>query len=79
MVEPTDADIKAALAWQRAHPEIAEQYCGQWVALGPKSVLAHGEDLKVVLAEAKRRGFAEPLLWKVPPRGILALWWLGNA
>ena len=79
MAELSDPKLTAALAWQRAHPEVANKFCGQWVAVGPHGVLSHGDDLKTVLAEAKGQGFHEPLLWKIPPRGVLALWWFRRA
>jgi hypothetical protein len=69
-----NAELEAALAWYRAHPKLLDQHRGKWVAIGPKGMLAHNNDVKKVLAQSKKRGFPHPLLYKVPPAGILALW-----
>jgi hypothetical protein len=66
--------VKGALAWFRSHHKSMQQYSGQWVAIGPKGVLMHHNDLKIVVAESKKKGFQQPLLYKVPPEGLLALW-----
>ena len=79
MAESSDSELTSTLAWQRAHPEITKKFCGQWVALGPDGVLSHGNNLKTVLAEARGQGFHEPLLWKIPPSGVLAFWWSRHA
>ena len=79
MAEPIESFLTAALTWQRAHPEAADEFPGQWVAIGPKGILAHGEELKVVRANAQKQGWTQPLLWKIPPKGILALWWFARA
>ena len=79
MAEPIESFLTAALTWQRAHPEAAKEFAGQWVAIGPKGILAHGEELRAVRNKAEKKGWAQPLLWKVPPKGILAFWWSASA
>ena len=68
------SELDGAIKWYRAHAESVGRHFGEWVAMGPNGVVAHGTDLKVVSGHAKKKGFAHPLLHKVPPEGILALW-----
>ena len=74
-----DLELAGAVAWHRSHPKAVAHYHGEWVAIGPVGVLARGEDLKNVLAESEMQGCEQPLLYKVPPKGILALWWMCDA
>lgn len=39
---------------------------GQWVAVTPSRLLAHGHDPKLVLKEARRKGVSSPILFRVP-------------
>ena len=66
--------VEGALTWFRSHHKTIERYPGQWVAVGPEGVLMHHKDIKLVMAESKKKGFQKPLLYKVPPKGLLALW-----
>jgi hypothetical protein len=68
------AELEAALAWYQAHSKLLYQHRDQWVAIGPAGVLAHNKDVKKVLARSRKLGFPQPLLFKVPPAGMLALW-----
>ena len=68
------SELDGAIKWYRAHAESVGRYFGEWVAIGPTGVVAHSTDLKEVSVQAKKKGFARPLLHKVPPKGILALW-----
>lgn len=74
MVTSKNPELEAALAWYHAHPKTLDQYSGEWVAIGSGGVLAHSKDVKEVLAASKKQGMRQPLLYKVPPAGILALW-----
>ena len=67
-------DLDAAFQWCRSNAEILRDYCGQWVAISPAGLLAYGYDLEEVLATSKSKGYARPLLYKVAPKAILALW-----
>ena len=74
-MEPNnDPDVLIAAQWYRANPSLADCYCGEWVAIGPDGIIAHGTDLKAVSGEAAILSAKKPLLFKVPPKGVLALW-----
>ena len=53
-----------AIDWTK----IYEKYKGLWVALkdDEKTVVASGETVKEVMEEAKKEGYQEPILFKVP-------------
>ena len=70
-----DLDLEVALLWYRSNPKVLAEYCGEWVAIGPEGVLAHGDDLKKVMVQSKRKGLPRPLLCKVPPKGMMAVQW----
>jgi hypothetical protein len=72
-------DLKAALMWYRSNAKVVADYCGEWVAISSHGILAHGKDLNEVMAASKKQGIVRPLLYKVPPQGILALWWASDA
>ncbi len=56
--------------WIAQHPEILAQYHERWIAVVGEQVVASGYDLTEVLEAAK--SFApDPLLFLVPPAGIL--------
>ena len=65
--------LQASLAWYRSNYKAVEHYPDQWVAICPEGVLTHHQDVKVVVAEYKKQGHEQPLLYKVPPEGILAV------
>jgi hypothetical protein len=69
------SELDTAIKWYRTHSESVSKYFGEWVAIGSQGVVAHGSDLKNVSDMSKKKGVARPLLYKVPPKGILALWW----
>ena len=73
------SEVDRALAWYRSNYKAVEHYSGQWVALSSDGVLAHGIDLEKVMIDSKNKGCDKPLLYKVPPDGILALWWSSYA
>jgi len=79
MDQEIKSGLQAALGWYRSNCDAVSQYSGQWVAIGSAGVLAHGYDLEVVMAASERKGYARPLLYKVPPQGILAMWWSSDA
>ena len=41
--------------WLIAHPEEAQKYAGEYIALVGESIVAHGKDFKAVLAAAETR------------------------
>ena len=79
MPKEDEPRVEGALAWFRSHHKTIQRYAGQWVAIGAEGVLMHHNDLKIVVAESKKKGFEQPLLYKVPPKGLLALWWSTDA
>lgn len=53
--------------WLVSHPEIGDEFSGEYIAVADTRVVAHGSDLKEVLAEAEKI-CEDPLIHKVPPR-----------
>jgi len=53
-----------AIDWTK----IYKKYKGLWVALkkDEKTVIASGEKIKEVIEKAKKKGYKEPILFKVP-------------
>lgn len=49
-----------------------KEYKGQWVALKDDevSVISNGKNLKKVVEQAHKKGFENPILFKVPPSNI---------
>lgn len=58
-----------AIDWTK----IYEKYKGLWVALkdDQKTVVASGKTVKEVMGKAQKRGFKEPILFKVPTEIVL--------
>lgn len=54
---------------KRDFTQIYKKYKGEWVALTPdeKSVVASGKTLKKILEEARVKGYAHPIVMKIPP------------
>jgi hypothetical protein len=52
--------------------QIFEKYAGLWVGLkdDEKTVVASGKTIKEVMEEAKRKGYEQPILFKVPTEVI---------
>lgn len=52
-----------------------KKYPGQWVALGndEKTVFAAGKRAKTVLAESKKKGHKDPILYRVPSKISLSI------
>ena len=52
--------------------KIYQKYKGLWIGLedDEKTVVAHGDTVKDVLAQALRKGFKDPILFKVPTKII---------
>lgn len=48
---------------------IYSDYKGKWVALTPdrKTVIASGQTLKKILEDAKKKGFKQPIVTRIPP------------
>lgn len=51
------------LKWLRSH---GSEYRGQWVALQGGDLLSHGDKALAVRKEARKKGFARPLMVRVP-------------
>ena len=48
-----------------AHPDLELELIGQWVALDGDELVAHGDDLAVVIEQARRAGHPHPFLTRV--------------
>jgi hypothetical protein len=61
------------LRWLAHHPEVFREYAGQWIALQDESLVAADPRLSVVMANARARGIARPLIMYIPidPREYL--------
>lgn len=53
--------------WLIAHPEEAQKYPGEYIAIVGETIVAHGKDFKAVLAAAESQTNKEPFIYKVPP------------
>jgi len=52
--------------WLIAHPEEAEKYPGEYIAIVGEAIVAHDKDFKAVLAAAESQTGQEPFIYKVP-------------
>jgi hypothetical protein len=52
--------------WLITHPEEAQKYPGEYIAIVEESIVAHGKDFKAVLAAAESQTGKEPFIYKVP-------------
>lgn len=57
------------LEWRRTHQEELQAYAGQWVVLEGETIIAHGEDLGKVVADARTKGVAIPYIFYVEALG----------
>ena len=57
--------LKKQYNWFLEHPDVEEKYAGEYIAIVSNQVVAHGNDFREVLEEAKKYG-EEPLFHKVP-------------
>jgi hypothetical protein len=48
------------------------RYRGKWVALTSRRILAVGDSRSEVLAEATRKGYKSPLIYRVPEKSTAA-------
>lgn len=51
--------------WLAQHPEIDQQYRGEYIAISGQRVIAHGKNLKEVMSEAQKTD-PNPLISKIP-------------
>jgi hypothetical protein len=65
--QETDAFVAASLEWLDRHGNGLEGYEGEWVALTPEGVVAHGESYGNTLQIARERGIDQPLMVPVIP------------
>ena len=56
--------------WLAQHPDIDQQYRGEYIAIWGERVVAHGHNLKEVLEKAQPID-SNPLIYKVPVQDIL--------
>lgn len=63
----TDAELDATQRWLAAHPEVLEGFDDEWVAVADERVIAHGQSVVDVAAEARRQGYDDPLLVPIMP------------
>ena len=52
--------------WFIAHPEEAQKYAGEYIAIVDEAIVAHGKDFQAVLLTAERQTGQEPFMYKVP-------------
>ncbi len=50
--------------WLIDHPEIEEQYAGEYIAIIDEGIVSHGKDFIKVLEQAEQKG-KEPFIHKV--------------
>lgn len=62
---PKHSDRRIEMEWCRTHS--LEKYAGQWVVLEKEDIIAHGDDAKKVVEEARRKGIEIPYLFRVEP------------
>ncbi len=55
---------KKEYEWLLSHPEVENQYSGEYIGIVNDSLAAHGKDLKEVLKKAEKIG-KEPFIYKV--------------
>lgn len=61
--------VKSRAPLHELTPELQKKlagFAGEWVAVTPSRLLAHGHDAKRVLLEARRKGVTSPILFRVP-------------
>ena len=51
--------------WLAQHPEMDQQYRGEYIAISGQCVIAHGKNLKEVMSEARKTD-PDPLISKIP-------------
>ncbi|MBM4047746.1 MAG: hypothetical protein FJ279_21790 [Planctomycetes bacterium] len=44
------------LKWLAAHPEVQEQYLGEYIAIAGEKLVAHGKDFKKVFDQVQKSG-----------------------
>jgi hypothetical protein len=54
------------LDWLVLHPELEENYVGEYIAIVGDRIVAHGKDFKKVLEDGEMAD-QEPFIHKVPP------------
>lgn len=50
-----------------------QQYAGKWVAVVSFRVIAFGDNLKTVMAQAQAQGYKDPLVMRAPIQGVWVL------
>jgi hypothetical protein len=50
-----------------------QQYAGKWVAIVSFKVIAFGDNLKTVMAQAQAQGYKDPLVMRAPLQGVWVL------
>lgn len=57
-------ELQQAHMWLAEHPEEAQRYAGEYIAVVAGRVVAHGHDVKAVYEQAMREGVV-PLIAKI--------------
>ena len=72
----TKASPKARTLDQATRLDVEmQQYAGKWVAVVSFRVIAYGDNLKTVVAQALAQGYKDPLVMRAPLQGV---WVLGG-
>lgn len=58
------------LRFFEAHPELEQQFAGQWVALDGDELISHGSELAKVLQAAQDAGHPTPFITRVPDPAV---------
>ena len=59
-------DNMTAQKWIESHMEEIRQHSGKWLAVDFCGIVAVGEDMESVLAEASKKGCYDPIVFKLP-------------
>ena len=62
-------EISLSVAWWKANSKKLEKYAGEWVAVGPEGVLAHGKSFKKVAKKAGKTKETDIFYGSVAPKG----------
>lgn len=53
--------------WRRTHGEVLRGYAGKWLVLEGEEIIAHGDDPKDLVRQARDRGIRSPYVFFVEP------------
>ena len=52
--------------WLATHGEAVSNYCGEWVAVANKKIIAHADSLKELLVNPSVKKEKQPFVTKIP-------------